>query len=59
MQDMWINKIGWGSLLEKYYISDTMMRKYMKKALSELEEHYRRKELEEIEYMLSYRTAII
>ena len=56
---MWINKIGWGSLLEKYYISDTMMRKYMKKALSELEEHYRRKELEEIEYMLSYRTAII
>lgn len=53
MRDMWINKIGWGALLEKYYVSDTVMRKYRKKALNELEEYYRRKELEGIEYILS------
>ena len=53
MQDMWINKIGWGALLDKYYVSDTMMRKYRKKALAELEEYYHKKEQEEIEYMLS------
>ena len=53
MQNMWINKIGWGALLEKYYVSDTMMRMYRKKALNGLEEYYCRKELEEIEYILS------
>lgn len=37
----------------KNYVSDTMMRKYRKKALIELEEYCHRKELEEIEYMLN------
>ena len=53
MQDMWINKISWGALLDKNYVSDTMMRKYRKMALAELEEYYHKKEQEEIEYMLS------
>lgn len=37
----------------KNYVSDTMMRKYRKKALIELEEYCHRKELEVIEYMLN------
>lgn len=53
MTDMIINGETWDSLCSIYHVSRTMIAKYRRKAIRELDELYAEQEKKEVAYMLS------
>ena len=53
MTDMIIYRYTWDSLCSIYHVSRTMIAKYRRKAIRELEEMYCQREREMVAYMLS------
>ncbi|MDY2990616.1 MAG: hypothetical protein SOR91_03985 [Hornefia butyriciproducens] len=53
MTDMIIYRYTWDSLCSIYHVSRTMIAKYRRKAIRELEDMYQQREKEMVEYMLS------
>jgi len=53
MADLIINNCTWDSLCNIYHVSRTMIAKYRRKAIRELDELYDNHEKEMVEYMLS------
>ncbi|OLR56912.1 hypothetical protein BHK98_02670 [Hornefia porci] len=53
MTDMIIYRYTWDSLCSIYHVSRTMIAKYRRKAIWELEDMYQQREKEMVEYMLS------